>query len=517
MSGNTDKPIENINDDLLGVTRYINGLSNFIRVCDTPTTIAIQGDWGSGKTSFMNMIREEISKDVVTIWFNTWQFSQFNLENRLPLILMATLVKQLASRSNHLDSSKEFLKTLGKIVLNLGNNVTANLTGVDVVDNIKKATESEDVIYDITRLKETFQNCVDQSLSTSGKEKLVIFIDDLDRLTPERAIEVLEILKLFLDCDKCVFVLAIDYDVVCRGINAKYGEGFDVKKGRSFFDKIIQVPFKMPTVNYEIEKYITSMLEKMKFFKDKPEVYVELISKSIGYNPRGMKRILNAFLLLKMIYGEDTIDSSHKQVVIFDVLCLQMASEKLYNYIAENEDSITSELLSEIAERSDYDGTQTNMLYEQLADIDNENEKELRIFLPAFCRVLKNEDGCITEQERDDLFDTIRISGTTSTVASSNFQSSYGYTDHDLETTKTLVNTDIKYNICTFGSKFHIGFGMPVTIIMSGKIYNAKTHNTSKGRVDGLKKLYEENRLSMGDSLKVNYVAADNTITIEKI
>ena len=63
MIGNMDKPVENKKDDILGIGKYIDGLSSFIRKCDTPMTVAIQGDWGSGKTSFMNMIKEEIADD----------------------------------------------------------------------------------------------------------------------------------------------------------------------------------------------------------------------------------------------------------------------------------------------------------------------------------------------------------------------------------------------------------------------------------------------------------------------
>lgn len=50
----------------------------------------------------------------------------------------------------------------------------------------------------------------------------------------------------------------------------------------------------MLITNYDIKKYIVSVLKEMGFFSEKPEVYVNLISRSIGYNPRGLKRIFNA-------------------------------------------------------------------------------------------------------------------------------------------------------------------------------------------------------------------------------
>ena len=67
----------------------------------------------------------------------------------------------------------------------------------------------------------------------------------------------------------------------------------------------------------------------------------------------------------------------------------------------------------------------------------------------------------------------------------------------DLVVEKEIRNTDVKYNICTFGSKFHIGFGVSVTIKINGKEYSAKSHKTAKGRIDGMKKLYFENGITL--------------------
>ena len=87
--GYTDKPVEKLTEDSFGIKTYINGLCQFIVSCDTPMTISIQGDWGSGKTSMMNMIKEHLGEKIVPIWFNTWQFSQFNMGDQLALFLLS--------------------------------------------------------------------------------------------------------------------------------------------------------------------------------------------------------------------------------------------------------------------------------------------------------------------------------------------------------------------------------------------------------------------------------------------
>ena len=86
--GSTDIPAEGLVQDLFHIETYIDGLSAFIKECATPMTISIQGDWGSGKTSMMNMIKEKTSDAVHPIWFNTWQFSQFDMGNSLVFSMM---------------------------------------------------------------------------------------------------------------------------------------------------------------------------------------------------------------------------------------------------------------------------------------------------------------------------------------------------------------------------------------------------------------------------------------------
>ena len=87
---------------------------------------------------------------------------------------------------------------------------------------------------------------------------------------------------------------------------------------------------------------------------------------------------------------------------------------------------------------------------------------------------------------------------------------------YDLYVEKKIGNTDIKYNICTFGAKFHIGFGRTVKITMNGKEYDCKTHNSAKGRIDGLKKLFAENEIKSGDVIRAEYYAGQNLIVLRK-
>lgn len=74
--GHSDHPLGRLSDDSLGLAAYAESLAEFIQKCSTPMTVAIQGDWGTGKTSLMRMVEDAMrsspsGKAVETIWFNT--------------------------------------------------------------------------------------------------------------------------------------------------------------------------------------------------------------------------------------------------------------------------------------------------------------------------------------------------------------------------------------------------------------------------------------------------------------
>ena len=104
FTGCTDIPINKVQDDKFNIGKYINGLCTFITSCETPITISIQGDWGSGKTSMMSMIESKLSgRKVLPIWFNTWQFSQFQLGNSLAISMLKVLLQKLEGKQEIMD------------------------------------------------------------------------------------------------------------------------------------------------------------------------------------------------------------------------------------------------------------------------------------------------------------------------------------------------------------------------------------------------------------------------------
>lgn len=438
--GCPDVPVAEIKDDRFNVGQYINGLSSFILSCDTPMTISIQGDWGSGKTSMMNMIEANIKTLVYPIWFNTWQFSQFSLGNSLAISMMEVLLQRLVG-----DSGK--LETILKGVWGLAKNVA--LTATEITVGSRAASKAEEAVggafggscvKEILALKEQFQKAVNEKLIETKCSRVVVFVDDLDRLHPAKAVELLEVLKLFLDCENCVFVLAVDYEVVTLGIKQKYGSDVNAQKGKSFFDKIIQLPFKMPVAQYDIATYVRDMMERMKITVTDSNVklFASLIKTSIGLNPRSMKRLFNTYQLLEIITkgAVKNIPDNARQRILFATVCLQMSFDALYNHLAtgnveletltdlskvtsstvqrftsqrekelneENFESTDEDILKEIFERDDFSAETSRSL------------QRLPSFLKFFLKSLtENEGEDFTETEVRYLRDIMQCSAVTS-------------------------------------------------------------------------------------------------------
>lgn len=430
--GNVDIPIDPFKGgkDLLNVQPYIQGISDFILSCATPMTIAIQGDWGTGKTSMMNMIKHTIcghedgrerNSEVHTIWFNTWQYSQFNMAESLPLSLLSYLVDKVCSEDKDQTNRDFLIKTVRKLSI-LSIKAGISLAGLDASE-ILNADQEKIINFaeEIEHLKERFMQAVNRLLIGNNKKRLVIFIDDLDRLNPETAVEVLEVLKIFLDVEQCVYVLAVDYEVVTQGITKKFGENVATVKGRSFFDKMIQLPFKMPVPLFKLDDFLKEQLQRYGMNSPKQITkFKDLIKGSIGSNPRTMKRLFNSYHLLSNIihYDDNSGMNDYQSELLFAILCMQMAYEPLYEYFIQN-DEWTDPNAEDMIFRADIQA-----IIHKLSVYDESIELKYASRLQSFLRILSQtihngialkETDILSESELENFEHVLNYSSITST------------------------------------------------------------------------------------------------------
>jgi hypothetical protein len=356
----TDKPIENNSEDKLKMSRYGNVLSNFIKESDTPLTVGLQGEWGTGKTSMLYMLLEHFkSENIATSWVNTWEYSMFRSPGETtPAILKGMLTNlKLSCESEGKwtieEKSKDSVKKVFKFLGNVANQVISNQTGVDIKDAASNDDSSREQA-EIAEIKKEIALIITKLIEDPNNEyqKVVFLVDDLDRIPPEQAVEVLESLKNLFDVPNCVFVLAIDYDVVVKGLESKFGKKTEEneREFRSFFDKIIQVPFSMPTGTYDMGNLLSEKLISLNIEipEDLIDSYSNVVKYTIGYNPRSLKRYINSFSLLRSLRNSDFEDDASEfgdnapdtddDLILFAMIGVQISYPKIFRLITQMSD-----------------------------------------------------------------------------------------------------------------------------------------------------------------------------------
>ena len=158
--GTTDIPTEGIEQDLFHIETYIEGLSTYIKECATPMTVSIQGDWGSGKTSMMNMIKEKISDTVYPIWFNTWQFSQFDMGNSLIFSMMEVMLDKLGCEPKMINKVMSGLWGAARKTVKVVTDTAVGGALADMAEELMTSENSTNYAREILELKDKFQKAV---------------------------------------------------------------------------------------------------------------------------------------------------------------------------------------------------------------------------------------------------------------------------------------------------------------------------------------------------------------------
>ncbi|MBQ2697090.1 MAG: hypothetical protein IJF59_00305, partial [Clostridia bacterium] len=336
--------------DALGLQKYFDGLARFIRHCPTPMTIAIQGGWGSGKTSAMKIIRRRLGTDtaasqgpparLIHIDFNTWQYARA-ARGVLFIPLLLQLIERIDEVAPTVGVKFEPIDgLLGRFATVIAGGMKAtfdHLADQTPLGGLRKELDSgfrssragEEARKEATgfaaivAMKQELERKIRKLVTEGHVSRLVFYIDDLDRLGPEEAVEFLEDLKNYMECEHCVFVLALDHEIVRRGLREKYGDEIRDAYAERFFDKIIQLPFNLPTNQYNIEQYLRGLLQE----EGDSAAFAAVIHGFGDTNPRTIKRVFN---IMRMYEGiADQPYQGHRPQLLA-MLLLQTNHEELY-------------------------------------------------------------------------------------------------------------------------------------------------------------------------------------------
>jgi len=275
--------------DELGREDYAAALARVAARCEPPMVIGLFGPWGVGKTSLMQWVRRSLGDEGVrTVWFDPWRH-QF--DEHPALALVHSLVRDLEQAR-----TPKVRKLLTVIGAALGSGITSTLFNVGVDDIRKFGEQYEQDRFETAerrvQLKSYFDELIDEVCT--GVERIVFFIDDLDRCLPETILSVLESLKLYLSHPRCVYFLAVDRQVLETSVRMHYR---DQNVGEvDYLDKIVQLPFQIPEVARE--RMVDFVREKLpEELADARDELAGLLVEGIGRNPRSVKRFIRSLTL----------------------------------------------------------------------------------------------------------------------------------------------------------------------------------------------------------------------------
>jgi KAP family P-loop domain len=329
---------------------YASALSEIVEASEPQFAVGIFGAWGSGKTTLMRAVEDRLlsgpsstpgvplppstaASTIVTVWFNAWRYEK---EVHLIVPLLDTVREALVAWADKHPSDDAVRE--GRIIhvaavmaraaraLLSGFSISAGLPGglaasIDAnkvvaawgggADATRAAAEEPLSFYhaSFTALREAVNE-----FSQHGARRIVIFVDDLDRCLPEKALDVLESMKLFFDLSGFVFVVGLDQGVIERAVQLKYRstptDDTSYVSGINYVKKIFQVPFSVPRIS---QAQLGEFLEAVVQGGDLPDAQIQdlrnVVSRHLPalvgdstLNPREVKRFINSYTIqMKML------------------------------------------------------------------------------------------------------------------------------------------------------------------------------------------------------------------------
>ena len=376
--------------DALDFKPYVETLVDVCKTASTPLTIGVFGTWGSGKTSLMKMVKDGIPgkckglpKNYTVAWFDAWKYDKEETLWRALLLSVLNAVRTTAKKKDNPLESLDRLETmlyraidiekLGGVnvdLLKLGGffakgTIQLGLSFIpggaalgQFIDELQKSgtkaltddftqaiqRERTKIHIEQVRFLEQFQSKFRDLIKQNvAPQRLVVFIDDLDRCLPEKAIEVLEAIKLFLDVENCIFVIGLDRSVIERGIEVKYRELGEKKdrenqkqftiEGMRYLEKIIQLPFQIPPIEQtDMGEFVEDLTSDWPH-DECPKIFAA----GLGDNPRQIKRTVNVFLMLWNLAEKrkDKLEDRIKPLRLAKVVAIQAVYPELYEFLKE--------------------------------------------------------------------------------------------------------------------------------------------------------------------------------------
>ncbi|NMC76144.1 MAG: hypothetical protein GYA60_02440 [Candidatus Methanofastidiosa archaeon] len=323
-----DEPLIDMRKDKLGFSALLDSFSQYINIFKSRQIIGIYGEWGSGKTTFMNLYLKSLKNKYIKIEFDAWRFKDDkNLWKSFFLNILNNLKEEKNSNGEPIIAGKRYEQFFNKLCYS-EDKVTFDFSnrkkwsfvgGISLVIFLVILLYSNSPQFDIynailtliTSLVVFFLSFIqirrsrgpidsffefdkelnlfkDELANTLDKDvTIIILVENLDRVEPKYAIELLESIKTLFEFEGFMYFILCDPTILEKQIQEMYKT--ETLTAETYLQKIITIPFFLPPVDtYNIERYIKSLLKENDF----NERLVHYFKVSGVKNPRKIKKIL---------------------------------------------------------------------------------------------------------------------------------------------------------------------------------------------------------------------------------
>lgn len=343
-----DLPIAKLEEDGLNRGSFAESLAKTLVQYSFPSslTIGLYGEWGSGKTSLLNMVFENVERiddGVVVLRFNPWLCSD-------PKQLVTQFFKQMATaiklKKRAADKAWELIDQYADI---LGATSVIPVAGEIVAAFTKVLTKkAEEETKEQTNDLQESKNQIIKKLKDE-KIKIIVSIDDIDRLSEEEIVAVFQLVKSLADFPNTIYVLAFDYDVVVRALGkVQHGDG------KEYLEKIVQVPFEIPVPNIDdIHEALFSKLNGI--LGDIPEedwdkeTWAKLFQQGIKNYIRSIRDVIRYTNVFSLKY--ELLKNETSAADLLGLTCLQVFEPTVYSKLPSYKDILCGEKRSFSHER----------------------------------------------------------------------------------------------------------------------------------------------------------------------
>ena len=312
-----DNPIQSPDADVLGRTAVAERFARYVRKLDTSegAAVGVFGPWGSGKTSFINLAREEFEQaEIPVLDFNPWMFSGAEQ-------LVGQFFAELSAKMGKTDGLKEIGQWFAKYGDEFRTVASAgsSFLGISWLGPILSA---------VSKIAGNFfsrhqggisgrRQKVEDALSKRDKP-IIVVLDDVDRLSVSEIRDVFKLVRLTASFPNLIYI------VVCDRFRVEQALSEQGLPGRDYLEKILQLPFDLPQIpRHKLREQVDVSIKRIRVdvenpgpFDDKAWTYIYAgIVRPLVRNMRDVRRYAVAV--------RGTVIGLDGQVALADVLGLE--------------------------------------------------------------------------------------------------------------------------------------------------------------------------------------------------